>query len=98
MNTSILAKRTKDDFPILRACKQNNIDFVMMKDFFDKYGYFIEHGVAHKAFELHKSHKWQEIENTAQALNEGQNCFAQFVKDFYEELNTYDGNIEESIY
>ena len=95
MKITQYAKRTKDDYPILRACKEQNLDFIRLRDFLDEYGYFLENGIAYKALELHKSKKWQEIENTAQALNEGQNCYAQFVKDFYEEINTYGGNLDE---
>jgi hypothetical protein len=89
MNSSQFSKRTTDDFPIIRACKQNNIDFVRLQDFLNEYGWFLSDGTASRAFQLHASRAFQEIETTAQALNEGQNCFNQFVKDFYEEVNSY---------
>ena len=96
MIESQFLKRDKfDKFPILRACKANNIDFIRFAEFLKEYRYFIECGIASKAMEFQMSKHWRNVDTTARALHEGQSCFEDFCASFFEELNTYGGNLDE---
>ena len=78
-------KKITQETPILDACDASGISREELKEFLDKYKEFLMHGTAAMALNLHKDSSFQEIQTTGQALNAGQNCFADFVTMFYVE-------------